>query len=256
MYQTPDSPLSIGGVLDDGFRLLKASFTRVFLLALVASVLGQIPSLFVEMPVDGSEIPDITAVVFGVSLLTGAMTLVFYAAIIVRINAIACGLDVTMADAVGVGFKRFFPMLLAYIIYGLCVAGGMLALVIPGFILILSLMFAPYLVIIDELSALDAIKQSHKLVWGYWWRTAGIFTVIMFLVFAVYFLLALLMAPFALLEVSATDIVSILQFILVPLITAVILPVLYAAGLAILNDLKLRRQGEDLAARMEGLENA
>ena len=47
-----------------------------------------------------------------------------------------------------------------------------------------------------------------------------------------------------------------IAFVLIPLITAVVSPLGYAFTMSILNDLKLRKEGADLDARMGEIENA
>ena len=43
MYQLPAAPLSLGGILDDGFKLFKASWKQLLPIAVVASVLASVP---------------------------------------------------------------------------------------------------------------------------------------------------------------------------------------------------------------------
>jgi hypothetical protein len=256
MYQRPDAPLSIGGVLDDGFRLLKNSFGKLFLLAFISAYIGQLPNYFI-----GETSPEQITTIPVMALLLLAVSMVFSVALtgalIARVLAVVNGDDLSLGGAVAVGFERFFPMLGCLILYLLAVMGGMIALVIPGLILSLSLVFAPYLVITDRLGPVAAIKQSHNLVWGSWWRTAAIFTVIIFIIFAVYFLLGSLAALQVAFGVDADGSnLNFIAFVLVPLITAVVSPLGYAFTMSILNDLKLRKEGADLDVRMGEIENA
>ena len=256
MYQRPDAPLSIGGVLDDGFRLLKNSFGKLFLLALISAFIGQIPSYFMgEAPADQlATLPTVAFQWLGLSML---VSIIFYGAMIARIQAVANGDNLSMGDALAVGAVRFFPMLGCFILYSLAVAGGAIALVIPGIILSLSLVFAPYLVITDRLGPIAAIKQSHKLVWGNWWRTAAILTVLIFIILAAYFLIGLLAALQAAFGTGVADgSLSFSTYMIMALVTAIITPLVYAFSMSILNDLKLRKEGADLDARMGEIENA
>jgi hypothetical protein len=256
MYQRPDAPLSIGGVLDDGFRLLKSSFGKLFLLALISSFFGQIPNYFIGgTPAEQLEAVTSTALPWlGISFL---LSLIFYGALIARVQAVANGENLSMGGAIGVGAGRFFPMLACFILYSLAVAAGILALVIPGIILSLSLIFAPYLVITDRLGPVAAIKRSHNLVWGNWWRTAGILTVVIFIIIAAYFLMGLLAALQAAFGTGGADGgPSFFVYIFAALMAAIISPLVYAFSMSILNDLKLRKEGADLDARMGEIENA
>jgi hypothetical protein len=256
MYQRPDTPLSIGGVLDDGFRLVKSSYGKVFLLALIAAFAGQIPNYFLgETPAEQLQVVPAAALVWlAISIV---LSVILTGALIARVDAVTRGDDLSMGGAITIGLGRFFPMLGCLILYVLAVMGGVIALVIPGLILSLSLLLAPYLVITDNLGAIEAIKQSHKLVWGNWWRTAGIFTVLIFIIFAAYFLIGLLSTLQLVFSTdgSGADL-TFVAYILVPVMSAVISPLVYAFTMSILNDLKLRKEGADLDARMGEIENA
>lgn len=256
MYQRPDAPLSIGGVLDDGFRLLKSSFGKLFVLALISAFFGQIPNYFIG-GTPAEQLEALTATTFvwlGISFL---LSIIFYGALIARVHAVANGDDLSLGGALAVGARRFFPLLACFILYSLALVAGTLALVIPGIILGLSLVFAPYLVITDRLGPVAAIKRSHNLVWGNWWRTAGILTVVIFIIFAAYFLMGLLAALQAVFGTDgAAAGLSFFAYIFAALMTAIISPMIYAFSMSILNDLKLRKEGADLEARMGEIENA
>ena len=90
MYQRPDAPRSIGGTLDDGFRLFKACFSQVFILAFIAAVIGQIPSVMMSSGVTAeSPLPQFT-VGLGVSFVLAALgAALLYGTIIAKIESIA-----------------------------------------------------------------------------------------------------------------------------------------------------------------------
>ena len=254
MYQRPTSPLSIGGVLDDGFTLLKASFTRILPLAFLPAFLNQIPNVItgVDPNAPPTEMPpEATAL----TLVAAIVSLWFFGAIIARLDAITRGDDTGLGGALGVGGKRFLPMLGCSLLLLLCIMGGFIALIIPGLILMLSLAFAPYLVVTDNSVPIAALKKSHKLVWGNWWRTAAIFTVVAFISLVLYTLIGFVAALVgALFSSDLVLMTNIILLVVVPLMSALVSPVLYALSIALLNDLRLRSEGSDLAERMEGLE--
>lgn len=256
MYQRPDGPLSIGGVLDDGFRLCKASFSKIFLLALISAFINQIPSAFMGFT-PGEEMTELPVGALWAFALTAVISMVFYGAVIARVDAISRGESVSLGEALGVGLRRFFPILISLILFTILVMLGLVVLIIPGLIVMLTLVFAPYLSVTDKLGPIEALKQSHRLVWGNWWRTAAIFAVIMFIVFAAYFLMGMLGAlagAFGGVDVDSGF--NLFQYLVLPLVTAIVSPLIYAFSMSVLNDLKLRREGGDLAERMEELETA
>ena len=185
MYQKPTSPLSIGGVLDDGFKLLRASFMRLLPLALIPAFINTLPS-FISTP-EGEL--NTTPVVAIASLLAMILVgVIFYGAMLARLNDVYSGAEGSFGSAVGRGVGKFFPLVACFLLYTLAFFGGSLLLLIPGLILMLTLLFGPYLVFTDNLGPLAALKHSHKLVWGNWWRTAAIFAVVFFIMLVIYML--------------------------------------------------------------------
>jgi uncharacterized membrane protein len=60
----------------------------------------------------------------------------------------------------------FFPYLLASILYGLIVVGGMILLVIPGIIWAIKYMFFSYLMVDRRVGPMEAIKGSSAITKG------------------------------------------------------------------------------------------
>ena len=251
MYQAPTAPLSIGGVLDNGFQLLKATFGKVIGLAFLSSVLGSAPN-FIQPDMATAENATLTTGLLGGSLIAALFSVLFYGAITARIGAVIKGGDIDFMESIKVGLRRMIPLILCFLLYSIAFGIGIFLFIIPGIILGLSLVMGPYLVITEDLGPIDALKRSHNLVWGNWWRTAIIFTVIMFIMAAVYVLAATLAGVGAVAsgDVEAT---SMTANLVIALLTAIITPVTYALGMAVLTDLQLRKDGDDLEDRIEAI---
>ena len=76
-------------------------------------------------------------------------------------------------DSFKVGFRKYIPFLAVFILYSLIVIIGYICLILPGIYLVFALMFAPYLLITQNLRIIESIKQSWGLVKNNWWRTLG-----------------------------------------------------------------------------------
>jgi hypothetical protein len=244
MYQKPSVGLSIGGVLEDGFKLTKASFTQVFPLALLGAIFGQLPTVMLSEtapPVDSSSISIILGVI--VSML-GSILVV--GALISKIHTACNGQTQSISEALRVSVSCFLVLSVCSLLYGLAITGGMILLIVPGIILSISLLFGPYLVVTDGLGPIAALRQSHKLVWGDWWRTWLTFTVVIVTIMVTYILISVMAALAGFGDATAMEPPSSPGgIILTVLLSAVIMPIFYAFALAILNDLKLRKEGDD-----------
>lgn len=119
---------------------------------------------------------------------------------------------------------------------------GLLMFVIPGLILMVTLLPATTLVIVRSMGPIETIRKSHKVVWGYWFRTANIYSLFSILV------IVLLLPLIALIFLVDIDGLSFLDQ--ANLLSAMVSPWL-SAGLAALNlvlchDLLIRQERQTL----------
>lgn len=254
MYERPTEPQSIGGVLDSGFKLFRASFSQVVGLAMLAGFIGQLPSVLATLMIGGESAQDSLLSVMLISMLIVMLiSMVFYTAIISRMHGTYVSREVSLGDALSMGFSCMLPLFGCVLLYGLAIVVGSMLLLIPGIILSLSLMFGPYILIIERGGVLDSLKRSHNLVWGYWWRTSAIILIAGFIMMVAYVLVGMVAA---LAVVADTDSVlspgyTLAQAVVTALLSGLISPLFYAMTLAAYYDLRLRRQGEDLAERID-----
>lgn len=108
----------------------------------------------------------------------------------------------------------------------------LLPFAIPGFIFLVSLSMGPFLIVVEEHGAIEAIKQSYLLVRGRWWRTAlyliiaSIITILIYLAISIpfSFIFAIISGANPML-IGALGIINSLVFCsLLPLLIALIFP--------------------------------
>lgn len=250
MYQKPASPLSIGGVLDDGFKLLKAGYTRLLAVSLVSALVTLLPEFMSVSP------EDLTTTGLWLMAISMPLQILLFAALVARTDAIANGEALSLGGSMGIGLRRLIPMFVCGILYVIAVMAGLVALIIPGIIIGLSLSFAMYLTVTDDMGPLEALKESHGLVWGNWWHTAAVAGVVIFIVMGSYFLLGFVSALLSGVASGEVESTGPVMLIGVTLLTTLLTPIMYAFYIALLNDLKLRKQGDDLDDRIGALEEA
>lgn len=254
MFEYADKPLSIGKVLDHGLRLCASSFASVVGLAFLASIVYSLPSLILPQPQPGEIIHPLQALgdfflPFMLSMLVG---LGFFNALILRVDASAKQQNLPLGTALSSGFKKLLPVFIGVLLYMLVVILGLILLIIPGLILMLSLFFYQILIVLDNNGILESLKNSHRLVWGNWWRTATVFMIPGIFIIVIYVILGFIFATSAPLTNADESTASIqLTFTLISLlINTLTMPLFYSIGLVQLHDLKLRKQGLDLAQRL------
>jgi hypothetical protein len=276
MYQAPNAPQSIGGVLDSGFKLFRECFTQVFLLAAVTS-LAMAPASYFAPYLDPNApsagvIGPVLLVIAGIVIVTLLLT----GAIVVRIDGVARGRPVSVGEALGIGARRapaaFGSGILlslavsavpCVVLIALAVAGvsspdafraaASLFFVFPGSVIAVWLFFGPYAAIIDRLGPLTSLRYSRAATRGHWWRTTALITIIAIILMVLYTVVAIAAAVSAFADPAALAAGQppwYLQWVISPLLSAVAMPLSYALFLAVYYDLKLRHEGGDLAARI------
>ena len=255
MFSMPAQPQTIGQTLDNGFKLFFHAFKRCFVLSLLSALVLALPYVVTDFPIASGE-PS----TFSWAALTQFMWVLLpawivylwlHAALIFRLGRIAQSADPTLTDALAHAFKCLLPIFAAIVLYGLCAALGFIALIIPGLFLMLSLYLFMPAIVLDGLGPVQALKRSHDLVWGNWWRTATVITIPTFVLIIMYMALGfvsgfLLAIGYNLTIGSFQTVIHLFQ----SAVNAVFLPLLYAVLITQYHDLKLRRQGGDLEARL------
>jgi membrane-anchored glycerophosphoryl diester phosphodiesterase (GDPDase) len=203
----------------------------------------------------------------------------FTNAVLLRINAVCHGKQLSFGEALSAGFRlvarTFGFFLLLGFGFGLAVAFILLpalamrgtssasSQVIMGVLLIIAAFIFIYVgirlavaypaMIVDDLSVTSAISTSWKMTKGFWWRVATLITVLGVVVLALGALLGVVAGGTAGLVGANKDVVVPVTQIASVIMYAFLGSLSPAVILAIYNDLKLRRQGGDLADRVSAL---
>lgn len=88
-------------------------------------------------------------------------------------------------------FSQFWNLFKTIILYSLCVMGGFILLIIPGFYIIGRLLFAIYLSVEKNQGAIVTIKEAWKMTEGYGWKlfwksfVIGLFIILGFIAFII-----------------------------------------------------------------------
>lgn len=244
----PQQLSSVTEILSASVKLYAESFTKVIGYSLIVFVLNSVLSDFVTdaMPaVDTTLDPEeqmaaamqMLPSTLGIMFIAILFSCVLYSAMIYRIDNVV---NQRADDFVGVlllAVKKFPAIIVAGILYTIAITIGSLLLVVPGIILMISLAFCGYFILLEDLGGYESLMASHRLVLGDWWRTNIVFFVPTLVIFIVFFMMAFfggITDPTA--ESSSTlNIAS-------ELLAAVITPYFYVIGYLQYHDLKLRKK--------------
>lgn len=265
----PDQPQSIGGVLDVSFRLYKEAIGSVWPLSLLMVLASTPQTIYMITRGDaGISTTDPLAALamfqtpgYWLATLLGlVLTLWVVAALYAREHAIGVGGELSNGAALQLGLGSVISLVVMTILFALAVGIGMLLLVVPGMILLVSLILATNLVVIEGKGPVAALSGSHHLVWGNWWRTTTILTVGFIVVIIIYFALGMLIGiVLPLTGIGSNDPIMfglVTAFLVGAVINLLVTPYYVALLIAVYWDLKLRKEGGDLAARVGALGTA
>jgi hypothetical protein len=155
------------------------------------------------------------------------------------------GARVGLGECISVGLKRLLPVLGVGLVTGLAVMGGIIALIIPGIIIICMLWVAVPVSVVENAGVGAALSHSRELTAGYRWHIFGILFILGLFNKAVTKVLEIVMLG------SGTSFDTIRTFLLLAVIVGALIGTLSAVANAVAyHDLRVAKEGvsaDDLA---------
>ena len=274
MYSKPSAPRSIGGVLDDGFRLAQASFSKTWPLALAGEILLALPLFIFKVQNGAQDLDDIQAYLMmsqspGSSLLYALIAFVWAGlqnAINAQTASVASGSPRTIGESTSIGFRLLprtlwlgFLLTFGFLLIAICfvIPGSFLG--DPARLLIAALALIPLLYyfgriflanvifVVEDLGAYPALLRSWHLTQNHYWRAGAILSLLAVILLVVGLLATLVTFLAGGLLAAVLGARSTLTLTLVELISAaanmVVMALTSAMLLSIYYDLKLRQEG-------------
>ena len=266
----PSQPQSIGGVLDTTFQLYKATFVKMIPLSLLMVIAGSLQYIYMFSQGSAGNPADPFAMLnmmqswgYWLSVIGGmiASTWILSAAYL-KIGAIGGGGDLGIGAALQASLTRLPAMVVMLFLFIIALTIGAILLIIPCLILMVSLILCFNTALFENKGPVSALSESHRLVWGNWWRTAAILTVGFIVILVIYLIAGMIIGvvtPLLVLGGGADDVLlfTLVSSLLVGLLMSLLVTPFYISlAIAIYWDLKLRKDGGDLAARVGALNPA
>lgn len=245
MLTLPSRPQEIGKVLDLGFKLYVASFKQVVPFTFLAGLLHLMPTLLI--PGLQSEDPEIMlAAMESVAAYLPLLLLpilFLYGMIIYRMGAILYGWDNRLSTCLRIASQRLLRIFLATILYIIAIVGGLFMFILPAVVISLTLFYYLFLIVLNGDGTIQSLINSHRLVWGNWWRTSIVLSIPMMILMAVVIMMSVIGIT---LFVGGATPESMQEFDFIRqtaslISNTVLTPLFYAIALAQLHDLKIRQ---------------
>jgi hypothetical protein len=264
----PAQPQSIGGVLDTAFQLYKVSLVRALPLTLLLVIASSPASIYMMMHgALGSSDPFAMLTLMRSSGYWLALCATYLgvlwmsAALLLKMSAIGADGDLSVGAALQNALGRVLYLFLMMILLFIVLAIGYVLLLVPGIILTVSLALCFNVAVLENKGPIDSLTGSHRLVWGHWWRTTAILSVGFVVIMVIYFVVILLVGVVAGVMASGSGenlalLSGVFGIVISDLLSVVVTPFYVALVIATYWDLKLRKEGGDLAARVGALNPA
>jgi len=262
MYLKPSEPHTIGGVLDDSIRLYRASFKNVWLLAFLMEIPLAAQRVYLDslMANVNQSNPRAALEVFLTPnlwlyyLLVMILIIIAHIALLASIDSVARSAPIGLGPSLSAGMRLFPRTLASVVVFMFAFVMGSLLLVVPGIFLLGSWCLAVPSIVVDDQGVFGSLGTSSRLTWGHWWRTVTIYSVIGLLVIIVAGVVggivsAVFVGIFGLRSLPAIAAAQCAAFV----IGVLLMSLIPCALLSIYYDLKLRKEGTDLAQRVQAL---
>ena len=272
----PQRQLSVGEVLDLSFQIYRTTFVRCLLFATCGVIAGQLAGIYalirgrsLAQGTAGAGMAGMLALMQDPTLVALyvvglVLTLIFYAAVLLRQRAIIT--DGAVGGELAAALRRT-PALVALVIL---IALGCLALFVPVFVTggalrvllvlaalvvlcygLVALSCAMTVLLVEDAGPVASLTRSWRLTSGSFWRLSVIYTVALIILIALELVIAAL-AGFLAGALVHGDVAMVTAFaeVIGIILGALVTPFYGALALAVLADLKVRREGADLAQRI------
>jgi hypothetical protein len=284
VYVRPTAPRSIGGILDDAIKLYRDAFAKSWPLALLGQMLLAVPVLIVRSKVGavpavaGNPLSALAVYASPGVWLTYLVAVILLVginnALVRRADGVGAAREEPPGQSLAAGFRLlprtillFFAIFAAMVITGIIVGllaaaldsvpvakGILLAAVIAAGIYAWGRIFlANIALVVDDAAVLKSLEISWTLIKNHWWRSATVYTVAVIIAMVFYFVIAFL-SGLIIGVLHGSGLMIMLLSELISVAGGTVLMTFFPAVLvAMYYDLKLRREGADLAGRVNAL---
>ena len=256
-------PLSVGEMLDAGFRLFRHRFGTL----VACVVVPVVPLTILGTIIIASTDPDAfdvnaTSTDSGAALagflisifLQSAGAALAVAACFKAISAAYLGERASFGDSLAYALRRFIPLMVAYIVIVIITIPGFILLLIPGIWLTIKLCMAFPAVIFERAGPFRSIGRSWKLTRNNWWRVFGTLVVVFLIALVVNFALAAVLGIVAAGSDSISEVAYAVLNTIITLLTYMLTYPLWAAVMTVIYyDLRVRNEGFDLQLLAQGV---
>ncbi|HWM10237.1 MAG TPA: glycerophosphoryl diester phosphodiesterase membrane domain-containing protein [Solirubrobacteraceae bacterium] len=257
-------PLSVGEMLDAGFRLFRARFGTLMVCVLVPILPFTILGTVLQASIDDTafDVNATTSDADGGTVFAGLVvaTLVQSAAIALAIaacfraiSAAYLGERAGAGDSLRYAIGRAIPLLVSYIVFVIIVSIGTILLIIPGIFLATKLSMTFAALVFERKGPFGALGRSWTLTRNNFWRVFGTLLIVAIITFVFQLVVGGIIGAI----LGGADASELAAAVVTTLLNVIMLAVTYPLWAAVVSvvyyDLRVRNEGFDLQLLAQGV---
>jgi hypothetical protein len=232
-------PRSATEIIDAAFRLLRQHYAQF----VAISVVAMLPVIILRMFIPAQPTLTTLPLFFASGILSFVCSSITEAATVIAVSDSYLSGTVDIAGALAATLSRLLSVLLVALLRGLLIFFGFIALIFPGFYVTFRTFGAMPALLLERLSASDAIGRSWRLAGGSMWKVTGTL-LLTYVIYLMGFFVVLILTVIAatVIGMRGSPVLGVIQYVLLAFlypIVAVVITLLY-------YDLRIRREGFDL----------
>ncbi|MDJ0867260.1 MAG: hypothetical protein QNK03_14210 [Myxococcota bacterium] len=166
--------MSLGEILDTGFRIVRDQFGALIAIGAVLMVPLAAGTAYLE-PVMATDPGSALLALVGVMVFYAVLSPIVGAAITHLLGEAYLGRTASVGSSLRLGLSLLFPLVGTQLLAVLLGLVGLLLLVVPGIYLFLGFMVLTQVMVIERRFGIAALRRSHELMQGHRLRVFGLF---------------------------------------------------------------------------------
>lgn len=245
MFTLLTNPSSPAEIIKNGMSMYTSNLKHVLMLSFVATLAFLFP-VYLPFIVSPSNLISISTkpnaanfIFFAVSWL---ISLILTLGLLFNLHCLCYGIKNNLSQVLKHAIYRFITTLLVGALYIIIVFSGTMLLIVPGFILSITLMFSFLLVVNENKGVLHSLMTSHQLIWGNWWHTFVVMSVPLLINLIIIFLTFIVMTSLISAKIISLSNWYYSAFIIQLVLQSLLLPFNFSIALILFNDLRIRQR--------------
>jgi len=157
-------------ILSDVFFFYKKNLASILAYIIPVSMVITSLSLFIASSFPTQDNLEYVKILVAVNFLLNP---IYLAGLIFLLSSLSHNKSISLSQCLGLGIYKWFSLFTVSVLYGVLTGLGLFLFIVPGIWIFIRLILAPFLVVLNEISPVDAISESFRLTEKDFWNIGG-----------------------------------------------------------------------------------